>query len=381
MPYNQFKASQGNNQYSFHEVRLRNNASSGVNVQYKCEVRDQANNLVANYPLSASARNIAPQSDSSEQFSQFAMGSLPGNTPTLKLKYTISPGSNDNLPSSYNSTGNNNEFTKTVNFRNYLAYDDGSAEGGYGLDYGSLPAGPGYSALKFELFKADTLRGLSIFFNRSVADVSFKPFTLMVWKTITEPPANNTNNDVILKKIEMVTTRYTDSINGFYTVVFDTAVILPVGTFYVGWQQTSNYILNIGYDNNYKYLHQGGRNPNLYYNLNGYWEKVSSTITGVPMIRPLLGAKLYNPASVRQQVTMHDVLIYPNPSGNSQFLMIESDRSIRSVKVYDISGKVSIELSGDNINEINISDLPPGFYQVLVSDENNHSSIHKYIKN
>jgi hypothetical protein len=381
MPYNHFKAAQGSNQYSFHEVRLRNNSGSGVNVQYKCEVRDQANNLVANYPLSASARNISPQSDSSERFNQFSMAGLPDAQPTLRLKYTISPGSNDNLPSLYNSTGDNNEFTKTVNFRNYLAYDDGSAEGGYGLDYGSLPAGPAYSALRFELFKPDTLRGLSIFFNRSVADVSFKPFTLLVWQNITEPPANNTNNDVILKRIEMVTTRYTDSINGFYTVILDTAVILPTGTFFIGWQQTSNYILNIGYDNNYKYLHQGGRNPNLYYNLNGYWEKVNSTISGVPMIRPLLGPKLYNPASVRQKVVMHDVMIYPNPSGNSRALMIESGRSISSVKVFDISGKVSIEMSGDDISEINVSDLPPGFYQVLVTDRDNHASIHKYIRN
>jgi hypothetical protein len=66
---------------------------------------------------------------------------------------------------------NSGGYNSCVKFNNYFAYDDGSAEGGYGLDYGSLPAGPGYAAIKFSSFKPDTLRGISIFFNRSITDV------------------------------------------------------------------------------------------------------------------------------------------------------------------------------------------------------------------
>ena len=381
MPYSHFQAAVAPNQLGYHKMFLRNDNSTAVNVQFKCEVRDQTNALIANYPLSASARNINALSDSSEQFLPFTMTGLTGKEPVVRLKYTISPGANDFLPSTYNSLSDNNSYTKTVYFKNYYAYDDGSAEGGYGLDYGSLPPGPGYSAIKYELTKKDTLRGISVFFNRSVSDVTFKSFSLMVWQNISEPPANTTANDVLLKKIDLSTAFYADSINGFVNIVFDTAVILPAGKFYIGWQQNINFILNVGYDNNYKYLHQGGRNPNLFYNLNGYWEKVSSTITGVPMMRPLLGGKISNPASVRTTEKFDKVSIYPNPSGHSSLLMLDSEKEIRSVKIYDISGKVIVELQGDNIQEISISDLPPGFYQVLVSNENNQVSIHKYIKN
>ena len=105
------------------------------------------NQVIQNYPLSASARNIKKFSDSSEAFSAFTtMDTLSGKNPYIKLKYTIVPLSSDIVPSIYNSIGNNNEYTKTLRFNNYLAYDDGSAEGGFGLDYGSLPAGPGFAA-------------------------------------------------------------------------------------------------------------------------------------------------------------------------------------------------------------------------------------------
>jgi hypothetical protein len=382
MPYTHYKADIASNTLDSHYVVYRNNNPVNINVFYGGEIRNKFNKVIQNYPLSVS-RNTKAFTDDTFSYNPFRMDTFSTKEPIVRLKYTISAGANDLTAGDYTSIGNNNEYVKSVYFRNYYAYDDGSAEGGYGLDYGSLPAGPGYSALKFQLFKADTLRGISVFFNRSVADVSFKPFTMMVWQNISEPPASNTNNDVILKKVEIPTSFYADSINGFVNIVFDTAVILPTGNFYIGWQQTSNYILNVGYDNNYKHLHQGGRNPNLFYNLNGYWEKVNSNISGVPMMRPLLGGKIYNPASIRRTstATAGKVFLYPNPSGNSSTLALDSEKEIHSVKVYDISGKVCLELNNEDIREINISELPPGFYQVLIGNADKQVSIHKYIKN
>src|SRR5690606_5982800 len=160
---------------------------------------------------------------------------------------------NDFTPDAYNSSGNNNIYSKKIQFNNYFAYDDGTAEGGYGLDYGSLPAGPGYASIKYYSYKPDTLRGISVFFNQSVADVRFKQFQLCVWTKLSEPPATNTNNDVLVKMLEIPTTLHADSINGFVHFIFDTAVALPVGDFYIGWMQSTPYILNVGYDNNYQY--------------------------------------------------------------------------------------------------------------------------------
>ena len=382
MPYDHFKANAPFNQSAFHTVKLRNNNNVSVNVQYKCEVRNVYNKIIVSYPLSSSARNINSNSDSSENFNSFGFDTLSGKSPLLKLKYTIAPLANDFTPDNYNSTGNNNEYTKTVKFNNYFAYDDGSAEGGYGLDYGSLPAGPGYAAIKFSSFKPDTLRGISIFFNRSITDVQFKSFNLMVWKTISEPPANNTNSDLILKRINIPSTVYTDSINGFTSFIFDTAVLLPQGPFYIGWQQNTNFILNVGYDNNYKYAKIGGTNPNLFYNLNGYWEKVSANITGAVMMRPLVGReiKIKNPASVEQIFNANSISIYPNPSNNSQEVFIKANNSIKSIKVYDCHGKLQLEFQGENIENVNISTLNNGIYFFELLDEQNNTYFQKWIK-
>ncbi len=375
MPYNHFKADASTNTLDFHSISHRNSYIGTINAFYLCYVFNKYDTLIKEYDTAGfDTEKLSDHMDTF--FTPIQMDTFSGKEPIVRIKYRAWGGSNDEILT-------NNEYTKTVYFKNYYAYDDGSAEGGYGLDYGSLPPGPAYSALKFEMFKADTLGGISIFFNRSVSDVIFKPFTLIVWKVLSEPPANTTKNDVILKKIDMVTTRYSDSINGFINVILDTPLILPAGNFYIGWQQNSNFILNVGYDNNYKYLHQGGRNPNIFYNLNGYWERVSSTITGVPMIRPLFGGKLKDPSGIREQAAFktNKVFIYPNPSGISSLLMVDSETDIRSVKVYDISGKLCLELSGENVQEINVANLSAGFYQVLVSDANNKASIHKYIKN
>jgi hypothetical protein len=365
LPYKHYQANIAANKASEHKVILHNNDSNAVNVQYKCEVRNMYNQVIQNYPLSASARNIKKFSDSSEAFSAFTtMDTLSGKNPYIKLKYTIVPLSSDIVPSIYNSIGNNNEYTKTLRFNNYLAYDDGSAEGGFGLDYGSLPAGPGFAAQRYTMFKTDTLRALSVFFNRSATDIQFKSFDFIIWKTISEPPASTTSNDVILKRITMPTAVYTDSLNGFTTIVLDTAIVLNQGVFYIGWQQNMNFMLNIGYDRNYKYLHQGGRNPNLFYNLNGYWENVSNTITGAVMIRPIIGEALPKQTQVEAQTIPIAIQIFPNPITQGQSLQFISKSSVNYCTIYDLTGKLmqSEQVMADQ--SLSLKVLSPGMYMV-----------------
>jgi hypothetical protein len=365
LPYKHYQANIAANKASEHKVILHNNDSNAVNVQYKCEVRNMYNQVIQNYPLSASARNIKKFSDSSEAFSAFTtMDTLSGKNPYIKLKYTIVPLSSDIVPSIYNSIGNNNEYTKTLRFNNYLAYDDGSAEGGFGLDYGSLPAGPGFAAQRYTMFKTDTLRALSVFFNRSASDIQFKSFDFIIWKTISEPPASTTSNDVILKRITMPTAIYTDSLNGFTTIVLDTAIVLNQGVFYIGWQQNMNFMLNIGYDRNYKYLHQGGRNPNLFYNLNGYWENVSNTITGAVMIRPIIGEALPKQTQVEAQTLPIAIQIFPNPITQGQSLQFISKSSVNYCTIYDLTGKL---MQSDHVmadQSLSLKALSPGMYMV-----------------
>lgn len=382
MPYNHFKANPNFNTLENHQFRLRNNFSSGTNVQYQYEVRNTYNQIIKNIPTT-SARNVLALSDTSEKFVSFPMDTLSGESPILKFKYTISPLANDGTPDEYSSLSSNNEYTKTTYFKNYFAYDDGSAEGGFGLDYGSLPNGPGYAAIRFQTFAPDTLRGISVFFNRSVEEASFKSFSLMVWKSISEPPSNDMSNDVLLKKIDLNSTVYTDSINGFVDFVFDTAVAIPQGIFYIGWQQNIRFLLNVGYDNNYLYAHQGGRNPNLFFNLNGYWEKVSSQITGAVMMRPIVGKAIRNVLSIKNPIkNNNEIKIYPNPSGNNNFINIESETELKEICFIDAIGKIIHTIHTDNSQTIlPINFLKEGLYTLKIKDINNNITYKKYIKN
>jgi hypothetical protein len=383
MPYDHFKVSPSYHTAPSHSVVAHNNNDTTVNVQFTCEVRNQYNQLVLFYPNTGSSRNILKFSDSTEFYTGLQLDTFSGKKPSLTFKHKITPLTLDNLPDDYNSLASNNEYSNTFKFNNFFAYDDGTAEGGYGLDYGSLPNGPGYAAIKFNAPKADTLRGISIFFNRSVADITNKSFSLMIWKSISEPPANSDDNDVLFRRVEIPTAFYSDSINGFVDIVLDTAVALDAGDFYIGWQQNINFMLNIGYDNNYKYAQSGGRNPNLFYNLNGYWETVSATITGAPMMRPIVGEPLPKKATSVSQIksAKQNIKLYPNPSGNSSVLDIISDKTITQVEVYDLSGKLMIKANADSVNQVNIAALSPGFYTIRCTSINNQITNLKYIKN
>ncbi len=383
MPYDHFKASVSSNLTTDNSFRLKNNNSAvGINYRYSLAVLNTKNDSL--FTATNNNRNINPSAENTESFPQVKLDTFSAKFPRVNFLYSIFSSSNDGLPEAYGSTNINNYFKKPLQFSNVLAYDDGSAEGGFGLDYSSLPPGPGYAAIKYETFKPDTLRGISMFFNRSVVDVSSKPFTLMVWKTISVPPAVNMNNDVILKMFPVGFPTYLDTINGFVNYVFDTAVILPKGIFYIGWQQTTNFILNVGYDNNYQYDKQANyRNPNVFFNLNSYWENMAASITGVPMMRPILGGAIKsnvpNIGSVDKINKSNPIYIYPNPSHGAKELLIESKTIIQQIQIIDLSGRTVLKLTDDNIQSIATAQLSSGMYTVILTDINNQISFKKYI--
>ena len=64
-------------------------------------------------------------------------------------------------------------------FSNYFAFDDGTSEGGYGINgQGSRNAMVAY---RFQSFQQDTLRAIRICFNDSYLEANKRAFDLMVW--------------------------------------------------------------------------------------------------------------------------------------------------------------------------------------------------------
>ncbi|MEN9317698.1 MAG: hypothetical protein RL712_268, partial [Bacteroidota bacterium] len=111
----------------------------------------QYNKQVYLKPFSASTRNLAANGDTTEKYESLLFDSLSTATPKLKYIYSINPQSNDITPDNYNAETNNNTIIQSHTVMPWYAYDDGSAEGGFGLDYAFLGNLKGQFAMDFNV--------------------------------------------------------------------------------------------------------------------------------------------------------------------------------------------------------------------------------------
>lgn len=380
MPYTHFVADSSNQKTDKFSIGIRNNDVDIINTQFQFEAYHKSNQL-ALYPFSVSSRNIFATSDTSESFNIFGFGNLQQNEYVyIKNVFKINPQAGNNTPSGYNSLGNNDEYIQYQDFKNYYAYDDGTAEGGIGLNYEGLPAGRGTFAIKYNLTKADTLAGLAIFFNQSKEDVSARQFKLCVWKNL----SNGSVIDEPIYEYSVLAPAYTDSINGFHYYVFDTTIVLPKGDYYVGWSQIAIFNLNVGYDNNYRLEGKEQRNSNILYNLTGVWQNVDISIKGAPMIRPLIGEysqwalQVKNP-SCKENIHNRFVVL-PNP--NQGFFEIRNIHQQSLNTFYSIRTIEGREIMHGEVitgNLIDMSSLASGIY-VLYIQEGDNLQFEKLIK-
>ncbi|MCF8368020.1 MAG: T9SS type A sorting domain-containing protein [Bacteroidales bacterium] len=239
-------------------------------------------------------------------------------------------------------------------FRNYFARDDGTAEAGYGL----APAGAKL-AIKFKLEEVDSLRGVQMFFNKTLNDNNDRIFHICVWTD------NSGKPNELLYKWENRRPIFTDSLNVFHTYIFPEALKLGKNSYYIGWEQTTNDNLNIGFDRN-----TNSKNKN-FYNANGTW--LNSSFEGSIMIRPMVGKPIPQ-ASTNQKIVKKGLKIYPNPIKRGQTVTIKIDglnsTSLHSqmyLSVFDIFGKQQI--SGVIEDKFGTDVLKPGIYIIQIRDE------------
>ena len=228
-------------------------------------------------------------------------------------------------------------------FKNYYAYDDGSAEKGYGLSgQGTANASLAY---RFEPYMTDTLFGVYIYFNRTQGDGNVKYFYLTVWED-----NNGIPGDTIVSRLG-VRPSFSNEINGYVYYPLDTAVVIS-GPFYVGWIKTTNDMLNCGLD-----MENNARNK-IFYNVSGTWE--NSIISGALMIRPVFGYEVRDYASVPATPITETCSIYPNPASTE--INIDGSAEFSSVMIYDSLGRLVMQSDSNNV--INVSALPEGTYFV-----------------
>lgn len=251
-----------------------------------------------------------------------------------------------------NDVKSNDSAVRYVELANYYAYDDGTAETGYGIRNGS-----GSVAYGFELQKGDTIRAVSIHFTQAEAPVT-TGVQLNIWKELAPVGQPSQNGTILLHTMSLGIPAYTDTINGFHLYRLDTAFYVSDKVF-IGWTQSSSFMLNVGFDRNYRNNGQDTTNPNLFYNVGGKWETTS--VNGTPMIRPHFGKYIPNPLSVSKKAEIKPLKVYPNPSHSSVFVQSEDDLTNVNYQILGLNGQVL--LNGQlQSNEIKLDNLKPGIY-------------------
>jgi len=243
----------------------------------------------------------------------------------------------------------NDTVKHTQYFHNYYAYDDGSAEAGYGLmGQGTENATLAY---RFTIKQKDKLQGLFLSFNRSLESevVYFYP---TVWADNNGKPGNiiyqNKESDSINRK----------GLNRYFLYPFDNAIDIKKNeVIYVGWEQTKNYFMNVGYDVN-------SQNENkIFYNVAGTWEQ--SAYNGALMIRPVFGDQLPVPVCDNKQNDV-GVNIFPNPA--KEYINVVFQPGIQDNINYKIFSSQGQLLQGSRYEpgySINTSGLADGLYVIV----------------
>lgn len=261
-----------------------------------------------------------------------------------------------------NISGNDTLSVNTI-FSNFYAYDDGTAEAGYGVKNK-----PGAVALGYSLDVADTLLGVSMFFNQSSIDVSTQKFNIVVWGNI--GTNGNGTGETPLKKVLQTRPTYTNKRNGFYYLQFDQPLVLPAGQFYIGWEQSEVFILNVGIDENFE---KGAVpatvriNTNMYFKIDelGIWERTKET--GALMMRPIFGKWLNPPVGLQKEPAAEKlaVSLYPNPATSVVTIKLKSDEQ-PYVELLDLTGKIVLAQTLLQ-NELHLPGLSEGMYLVKVT--------------
>ena len=256
----------------------------------------------------------------------------------------------------------NDTCTFEQKFKNYYAYDDGTAEAGYSI-LSTMTIPEAYFAMRFTLAQPDTLRAVRMWFNSVLDDANFEEFTLMVWSDNGNRPGN------VLYEQQHQLPSHANNFTDFVTYRLDEPVAIE-GTFYVGFYQNHSVQLNLGFDQN-----TDSRENFLYMTSNVWCEPF---LKGTPMVRPVVGAPIPVPESIASTENS-GIQVYPNPATTTLTVVFPAQCTMDSYRIFDAFGRM-VDSRRTNENILNISNLTPGLYILQLMDNTGKSFIQKFVK-
>jgi hypothetical protein len=356
MPWKQFRQIYLQEMGSSIPVHYRNNDIITRNVTRNFEIWDVYKNSQSHF-FSAGATNINPLANVDYK-ANLVYTYNTDNIDSALFRITCSLKTDEFDPKG------NDTLIYFQNFKNYFAFDDGSSEGGYGIN--GLGSRNAMVAYRFTSFMQDTLRAIRICFNDSYMNSNKRAFDLMVWDNDNGIPGN-----VIYSK-EEVMVEQGEGINGFYSYNITDGVMVK-DIFYIGWKQRSETFLNVGFDINTSHADR------QFYWLNGEWRL--SQVQGSIMIRPVVGDPLkitsINDTYYRDK---NMISIWPNPA--TEYINVNPGElqlsGLSYISVIDIYGREVIKVPFRE--RIDISYLHEGIYFIITSLNGRPVGYNRFIK-
>ena len=239
---------------------------------------------------------------------------------------------------------------------NYYAYDDGIPELGFGV----RPAG-GKFAVRFDLAEFDTIAGVQLLFNHTLKDANDKYFDIVVWKDENGRPGEE------VYRLEGQRPIWQEMPYQFSYYRFTKPVLLS-GAFYMGIEQRSDDLINIGFDASVDNMQYN------FINTNGAWQQSSKH--GSLMIRPVVGSSYYIGVEENSTSTGSGAFVlYPNPASST--LHLDGDIHDGQVCIYDLTGRRVFE--GEYQSEIPVSQLNDGMYFLSITTAEGQVFTQKFI--
>lgn len=346
---------------------VRNLFDEGFNVFYQLWLLDSANNSrYYENPGSNFFRILGERDTLSLDYTinyDYKADSVKGPGKFEALYYVdFRPGSNDEK----DFIRANDTLKTGICLDNYYAYDDGTAEAGYGVNPVLGSEGyVAYIAQKYEIPFPDTIGGVQLYFLPQFPDIRAQNFELMVW--------NNLNPGAVVFDDPVKINPIYDEDNGYITYWFDSLVVVNQ-SFYVGFKAVGKYSLNVGYD-----LNNNNRDK-LFWSFNGVnWNSPSANIyDGTLMIRPIFRKKNFGVGIQEASKEKVDFDLFPNPARDLVQIALPAKVKARQLRILDLQGRVV--LSQAFADSFSIVDLRPGLYIVQIELESGISLSKKLIK-
>lgn len=239
--------------------------------------------------------------------------------------------------------GDDYGWNDTIRFRqvfgSYYAYDDGTAENGYGL---TSTASKVYLACRYDLTVADTLTAVDLYFNQTVdGDNETVPFNITVWSNDGGRPGTVLYRDRSARRPVM------DGLNVYHRYRLENPVEVS-GSVFVGFEQGNNHFINLGFDRS------NDVSERIFYLTGTEWQQ--SILSGSLMMRPCFGIA----GTVGIEIgAVEDVewRLYPNPA--SEWVRVEGLPTGSVVTLYDMTG-VQLKTTRDNV--FSVVGLKEGVY-------------------